>query len=328
MPKATLITTLPNLGAMPMEREIIELFMKHLRKQGDLPLGDDAGALRLGDEWLVATNDMLVKNTDVPNIMTPEQVGFKAVTMNVSDVAAMGARPIGFLFSLGVPMGIDWGYIEGVARGIGEALEFYGVPVLSADTNEADDLIIDGIALGTTKRLLRRSGAKPGDLVCVTGDIGRALSGLMIYLNDLDIDRKTREILYEKLLEPKARVKEGIELSKYANSAIDISDGLSKGLHLLAEMSGVRIEIDGENLPIRKEVHEVASIINANPIEIALASGEEFELLFTIPPQNLEELSSDFTVIGTVHKGAGVFITTSGKRLKMPLLGWEHFRRP
>lgn len=82
------------------ESEIIELFLKHLKRHGELPLGDDAGALKIGDEWLVATNDMLVRKTDVPDIMTPEQVGFKAVTMNVSDVAAMGAEPIGFLFSL------------------------------------------------------------------------------------------------------------------------------------------------------------------------------------------------------------------------------------
>ncbi len=102
---------------MASEWDIIELFTRNLKLQGDLPLGDDAGAIRLGDEWLVATNDMLVRETDVPDIMTPEQVGFKAVTMNVSDVAAMGAKPLGFLFSLGIPADIDTNYLEGVARG-------------------------------------------------------------------------------------------------------------------------------------------------------------------------------------------------------------------
>ncbi|NJD99238.1 thiamine-phosphate kinase [Thermococcus sp. LS1] len=307
-----------------MEREIIELFMKHLKKQGDLPLGDDAGALRIGDEWLVATNDMLVRKTDVPDIMTPEQVGFKAVTMNVSDVAAMGARPIGFLFSLGVPRGFDGLYLEGVAKGIGKALEFYEIPVLSADTNEADDLIIDGMALGRTRRLLTRSGAKPGDLVCITGDIGRSLAGLLVWKNDLDVSLSTKEILYEKLLEPKARVKEGIRLGNYANAAIDISDGLAKELHLMAEMSGVRIEVDASKLPIMEEVFEVAELLRRDPLEIALASGEEFELVFTVPPEYTEELDFDFTVIGSVHKGAGVFITTEEKRMEMPSLGWEH----
>ncbi|AEK72524.1 thiamine monophosphate kinase [Thermococcus sp. 4557] len=310
-----------------MEREIIELFRRHLKLQGDLPLGDDAGAIRLGDEWLVATNDMLVRKTDVPDIMTPEQVGFKAVTMNVSDVAAMGARPVGFLFSLGVPRDIDMDYLEGVAEGIGNALKFYGVPVLSADTNEADDLIIDGIALGRTKRLLTRSGARPGDLVCITGDIGRALAGLLLWKHGLDMPEKAREALYEKLLEPRARVQEGIELSGIANAAIDVSDGPSKELHLLAEMSGVRIEVDAQKLPIREEVRAVAEALGLEPIEMALASGEEFELIFTIPESLMDECPVRCTAIGRVLKGAGVYITIDGKRQEMPVLGWEHLNR-
>ncbi len=310
-----------------VEREIIELFMKHLKIQGDLPLGDDAGAIKLGNEWLVATNDMLVRKTDVPDIMTPEQVGFKAVTMNVSDVAAMGARPVGFLFSLGVPGDIDMDYLDGVARGIGDALEFYNLPVLSADTNEADDLIIDGIALGRTGRLLRRSGARPGDLVCVTGDIGRALAGLLLWKHGVDVPGRIRRSLYEKLLEPRARVAEGTELSGYANAAIDISDGLSKELHLLARMSGVRIEVDAERLPVRKEAVEAARALGISAVEMALASGEEFELVFTIPEEVAESLRVEFTVIGRIEKGNGVYITIGGKRREMPLLGWEHLNR-
>ncbi|ASA77250.1 thiamine-phosphate kinase [Thermococcus sp. 5-4] len=309
-----------------MEREIIELFKRHLKLQGDLPLGDDAGAIRIGDEWLVATNDMLVRKTDVPDIMTPEQVGFKAVTMNVSDIAAMGARPVGFLFSLGVPKDIEMDYLEGVAEGIGKAIEFYEVPVLSADTNEADDLIIDGIALGRTRRLLTRSGAKPGDLVCVTGDIGRALAGFLVWRRGLDVPEKIRKRLYEKLLEPRARVPEGIELSGLANAAIDISDGLSKELHLLAKMSGVRIEVEAQKLPIRDEVRAVAGVLGLDPIEIALASGEEFELVFTIPKEVLEGANVNCTVIGRVLEGAGVYITINGKRQEMPVLGWEHLK--
>ncbi|ASJ08937.1 thiamine-phosphate kinase [Thermococcus siculi] len=310
-----------------MERDIIKLFMRHLKKQGDLPLGDDAGAIKVGGEWLVATNDMLVRRTDVPDIMTPEQVGFKAVTMNVSDVAAMGAKPIGFLFSLGVPEDMESGYLEGVAEGIGRALEFYDVPVLSADTNEADDLIIDGIALGRTRRLLTRSGARPGELVCVTGDIGRALAGLLVWKNGLEVPAKVRGALYEKLLEPRARVEEGSKLSEVASAAIDISDGLSKELHLLSEMSGVGIEVEAERLPIREEVLEVAEITGMKPVDIALASGEEFEIVFTIPEDTLETLEIECTPIGRTFKGGGTYVTTKGKRQRMPLMGWEHLNR-
>ena len=298
--------------------------MRHLKRQGEIPLGDDAGAIRIGGEWLIATNDMLVRKTDVPGIMTPEQVGFKAVTMNVSDVAAMGGVPIGFLFSLGVPPGLSQEYLEGVARGIGNALEFYGIPVLSADTNEADDLIIDGIALGRAEKLLLRSGAKAGDLVCITGDVGRALAGLLAWKRGLELPPRVRRALYEKLLEPRARVNEGAVLGNYANSAIDVSDGLSKELHLIAKMSGVGIEVYAEALPIREEVFEVAEKLGIDPVRLALASGEEFEILFTVPEKTLESLEVECTVIGRVFEGQGVYITTGGKRQLMPLLGWEH----
>ncbi|NJE25213.1 thiamine-phosphate kinase [Thermococcus sp. MV5] len=311
-----------------MEREIIELFMRHLKLQGDLPLGDDAGAIKLKSGWLVVTNDMLVRTTDVPDIMAPEQVGFKIFTMNVSDVAAMGATPIGFLFSIGVPRDFEMEYLEGISRGIAKASEFYRTPIISADTNEACDLIIDGIALGKTKRLLTRSGAKIGDLVCVTGDIGRALAGLKAYFENLEVGERTRKALYEKLLEPKARVREGQILSKYANAAIDISDGMSKELHLIAEMSGVKILVDAEKLPIREEVFEVAELLELDPIEVALASGEEFELIFTISEGHLEKLDFDFTVIGMIEKGEGVYLKRDEKLERMPILGWEHLTKP
>ncbi|ADT83358.1 thiamine-phosphate kinase [Thermococcus barophilus] len=310
-----------------MEREIIKVFMRHFKLQGDLPLGDDAGAVKIGREWLVATNDMLVKTTDVPEIMTPEQVGFKAVTMNVSDLAAMGAKPMGFLFSLGIPKNPDMKYLEGIAKGIARASEFYKIPIISADTNEACDLIIDGIALGKTERLLLRSNSKPGDLVCVTGDVGRALAGLKVYFGKLEIEERIQKALYEKLLEPNARINEGIALSRYANATIDISDGMSKELHLIAEMSNVKIVIESEKLPIRGEVFEVAEILGLDPIEIALASGEEFELIFTIPEEHLNKLNFDFTVIGKVEKGEGVYLKREDKLEKMPILGWEHLTK-
>ncbi|WP_456421310.1 thiamine-phosphate kinase [Thermococcus sp.] len=309
------------------ESEIIALFLRHLRMQGDLPLGDDAGALKFGDIWLVATNDMLVRKTDVPDIMTPEQVGFKAVTMNLSDVAAMGAKPVGFLFSLGIPTDVSKDYLSGVARGIGKALEFYSLPVLSADTNEADDLIIDGIALGTTERLLTRSGARPGELVCVTGDLGRALGGYLVWKTELEVDNAVRKALYKKFLEPKARVREGIALSKVASSAIDVSDGLAKELYLLAEMSGVGIEVYPEKLPIGEGVEKVAGLLSLDPVELALASGEEFELVFTANPELLRELDFEFSIIGKIIEGNGVYLVENGKRRHLPELGWEHFDR-
>jgi len=311
-------------GETVRESEVIKLFMRHLGRSGDIPLGDDAGALKLGDEWLIATNDMLVRRTDVPDVMTPEQVGFKAVTMNVSDVAAMGARPIGFLFSLGVPEDTDADYLDGIARGIAEALDHYRIPVLSADTNEADDLVVDGIALGLTPLPVTRTGARPGDAVCLTGDVGRALAGYLVWKNGLDVSKETLKALYEKFLRPVARSGEGERLAGTATSAIDVSDGLSKELYLISGNSGVRIEIELESLPVRSEVFEVAELAGLDPYHIALGSGEEFELLFTVPPDKIDELGFEFTVIGTVNEGSGVYCRSGDGLRRLPLLGWEH----
>ncbi|WP_297069480.1 thiamine-phosphate kinase [Thermococcus sp.] len=302
------------------ESEIISIFLKHLKRHGDLPLGDDAGAVRFGNEWLVATNDMLVGKTDVPDVMTPEQAGFKAVTMNVSDIAAMGAQPLGFLFSLGLPEGLSADYLESLARGIGRGLEFYGVPVLSADTNEAADLVIDGMAIGITDRPLRRSNAEPGDLVCVTGDIGRALAGFLVWKKGLNISGETKKLLYQKFLEPQARTREGSLLRDVANAAIDISDGLSKELHILAEMSGVRIDVRSAKLPIAEAVFKVAEVLGRDPVELALSSGEEFELLFTVPRENINDINFEFSIIGKVKRGRGVYLNG----VPMPRLGWTH----
>ncbi|AEH23795.1 thiamine-phosphate kinase [Pyrococcus yayanosii] len=307
------------------EREIIELFLKEVELQGDLPLGDDAGAIKLGNAWIVVTSDMLVWGTDVPPIMTPEQAGMKVVIMNLSDVAAMGAKPLGFFFSLGIPRDIGEDVLRGIAKGIGRAANLYRVPVLSGDTNEGRELVIDGGALGLTERPLLRSGARPGDLVCVTGDLGRALAGLLTWKKGLNISPSIRRSLYEKLLEPTARVEEGIELGKVANAAIDVSDGLSKELHILAEMSGVRIVVEEDRIPIGEGVQEVAELLGFDPIELALTSGEEFELVFTVSPERVYELSFDFSIIGRVDAGKGVYIERGGRKERMPLFGWEHF---
>ncbi len=304
---------------MPLsESAIISAFLKHLRSQGELPLGDDAGAVRVGNKWLVATSDMLVRETDVPEVMTPEQVGLKAVTMNVSDVVAMGARPLAFLFSLGVPGNVSEDYVEGIAEGIERGLKLYGLPVISGDTNEACDLIIDGVALGLAERLVTRSGARVGDVVCVSGDLGRPLAALLAM--KMDIQEEWMEDLLEKMLEPRARV-DLLDGIRNATSAIDISDGLAKEVNTLAKMSRVSISVEADLIPIRDSVNLAARVLGIDPLELALRSGEEFEILATFPPGNVPE---GFRVIGHVSRGSGVHLIRDGEVTSLPPLGWEH----
>ena len=300
------------------ESTVISIFLEHIGRQGDLPLGDDAGAVRFGNGWLVATSDMLVRETDVPEMMKPEQVGFKVVTMNVSDVVAMGAKPIGFLFSLGLPRGVSAEYVEGLAAGINKGSSFYDVPILSGDTNEACDLIIDGAAVGTTESPVTRTGARPGDIVCVSGDLGRPLAALM--LHERNVTGKWTRPLYEKLLEPRART-DLLEAVRDASAAIDVSDGLAKELNTIARMSGVSITVHGDAVPLGRGVEKAAELLGVDPLDLALRSGEEFELLITLPEENVPE---GFTVIGEVREGSGVYVENEGTPRKLPPLGWEH----
>lgn len=295
------------------EGEIISLFMKHFERHS---LGDDAGFIKLNNSWLLVTSDMLVWKTDVPDFMTPEDAGRKVVTMNVSDIAAMGGRPMAFFFSLAVPGDVSEDILRGIARGINEGSKVYKLKIVNGDTNEADDIIIDGGSLGIGKRLLLRSNAKPGDLVCVTGDLGRPLTALLLWMRGEKIPRE----IEEKARNPRARVEEGVKLSSLANSAIDISDGLSKELWEIANASNVRIIIEEERLPISDSVKEIVS----DPVKVALASGEEFELLFTIPREKVEELDIDFKIIGRVEGGNGVYIKRGRKIEELEVLGWEH----
>ncbi|MFA4701044.1 thiamine-phosphate kinase [Pyrococcus kukulkanii] len=293
------------------ESEIIRVFMSEIK---DKILGDDAGYIKFNEDWILITTDMLVWRTDIPDFMKPEDAGRKVVTMNVSDIAAMGGKPKAFFFSLGVPKDIDENLLRRIAKGIREGSRRYKIRVISGDTNDVSEIVIDGGALGIGKRLLLRSNAKPGDVVCVTGELGRPLLALILWSKGEDIPR---EVL-EKARDPQARVEEGKILSEVANAAIDISDGLSKELWEISMASSVKIVIEEDALPIHPTVKELSH----NPTEIALSSGEEFELIFTISPENIPDIPFDFTVIGKVEKGRGVYIKGKGE---MPILGWEHF---
>lgn len=306
-----------------MEDEIILAGIDSIKRKA-VEFGDDAGAFRLGDQWVVLTNDMLVSSTDVIPAMSPEDVGFKAVTMNVSDLAAMGAEPKFFAFSVGFEES-DVGFAKRLFLGIQEGLEMYGMNLISADTNSSKELIVDGIAVGFARRLLKRSKAKPGEVVCVTGDLGRPLSALLIELKGLNADSSVREKLMEKLLRPVARVEEGMRLSEIVNCAIDVSDGLVKELKTIASASDVGIVVDLKALPVCEEVREFCRMNGLDDSEIAMNSGEEYELVFTADEKMLRDLDFDFTVIGRVVEGRGVWVEYRGEKREARDLSWRHF---
>jgi len=301
-----------------------------------ISFGDDVSAVDVGHGKLgVIKTDMLVGRTDVPSGMSFWQAARKAVVMNISDLAAKGVQPVAILASLGVPRGLTKSDIEEIAKGLNAGAREYKAHVLGGDTNEASDLIISCTAFGTcSKRLLmKRSGAKPGNLVAVTNFFGKTPAGLKILLERLSAPKELEKALTDSVLMPQARLKEGLALAqtRAVTASIDSSDGLAWSLHEISRASNVGFSID--NLPVAKEAGEFAKIHNLNPTELCLYGGEEYELVLTIKPKLWEKakaavhyVGGSLKRIGKVTREKSILLKGKEKAILIEARGWEHFK--
>jgi thiamine-monophosphate kinase len=328
------LTTLEKIG----ERKIIELILEQLEKMPHMPVpfGDDVSAYQIDNNQLsILKTDMLVGKTDVPPSMSLWQAAHKAVVMNISDFAAKGVKPIAMLVSLGLPKKLTRRDIEEIGKGLNAGAREYDAYFIGGDTGEASDLVISLSLFGIAKKdaLMLRSGAKPGDLVAVTGPFGKTAAGLKILLDGLKAPPKIRKILVESVLMPHARLKEGLALSKTkaVTAAIDSSDGLAWSLHEIARASNVGFLIN--KLPTAEEAEKFARIDKFDLLELTLYGGEEYELVLTIKPKlwrkaekAVEEVGGKLLPIGKVTAERQVLLEIDGKRQAIEARGWEHFK--
>ena len=301
-----------------------------------IPFGDDASAIDIEQNKLVVVNmDMLVKKTDVPPSMNLFQAARKAVIMNLSDIAAKGAKPLALLASLGLPPDLTKEDIQDIARGLNTGAREYNTFILGGDTNEATDLIISCMALGVCNKdkIIKRSGAQPGDYVAVTGSFGKTASGLKILIENLSVSNNLRTLIDSVLL-PNARVKEGIIFSnsKSVTACIDSSDGLALSLYELSKASNVGFLINF--IPITPEVEIFAENHGLNSIDLALYGGEEYELIVTINPnlwkitkEAIESIGSNLIKIGLVTRDRRCLLQLDDKPIPIKARGWEHFKK-
>ena len=312
------------------ERALIQRISRLLSGGGNIVVGageDDCAVLDTGSEdYLLVTTDMLHRKTDFPREMTGHQIGWMAVAVNLSDLASKGARPIGIVMAMGIPPDTEVEFIEDVVKGMDECASKYGTQIIGGDTDSHDELTMTGTALGMVKKelLIRRSGARTGDLVCVTGHLGTAGAALMA----LKKKKKVSNVIMNALFEPLPRIIEGIALSKTlcVTSMMDISDGLALSLHDMSKAGGVGFMIYEEMLPL---LHEVKQLLKGEELlEVAVFSGGDFELLFTVAPDKLElaRKTCTLTVIGEVIEN-GVFIDRYGRVEELGAKGYEHFKK-
>jgi thiamine-monophosphate kinase len=312
--------------------------------------------LENNEKYLVASSDLLIQDKHFPKQMSYFQMGQKSVTVNVSDLTAMGAKPAGILISLAIPRDLNLIYFDEMIDGILNACYTYGIPLIGGDTNEADQIIISGTAFGTVDKInaLRKTGFVKGDYIAITGEIGLASLGfeilknenINIIKNELKEDKisgKIVDLAIEKALNPVSNVDEGIILGKFASSGTDITDGLASELYELYNSNneikkddnlGLRIyENNLTNMPNFKEISKISKVLNKDSLDLILHVGEDFEILFTSSldkdkiKNNLDE-NIDFFIIGEVTDTNRVELQYSdGRIVELSPKGYEHFAK-
>jgi thiamine-monophosphate kinase len=320
------------------ERRIIDIIARHLEVMPNLPVpfGDDVSAVNLDEKQVaVLKTDMLVGKTDVPPNMSLWQASRKAVVMNISDFASKGVQPTAALVSLGLPRGRMQKDIEEIARGLNTGAREYGAYIVGGDTGEASDLIISISLFGTAEKtsLMLRNGAKPGDVLAVTGFFGKSAAGLRLLMENCSASPHLRDVLLGAVCMPKARLKEGLALghSGAVSASIDSSDGLAWSLHEIAKMSNVGFVVN--TVPVSEEVRRFAEFNHLDPLELTLYGGEEYELVVTVKPNMwveaevaVEAVGGCLLPIGKATKDTQMLLDVDGTKHAIEARGWEHFK--
>lgn len=298
-----------------------------------LGIGDDAALVvpKPGQDLAVAT-DALVAGVHFPEATRAEDLGWKSLAVNLSDLAAMGAEPAFALLSLSLPAP-DRSFVEGFADGFAALAAAHRVALIGGDTTRGPlNVCVTVLGFVPSGRALRRAGARAGDLVFATGTLGDAAAALRL-LGERD-DAHSSNVdgaLFARLHRPTPRVAAGIALRDVASSCIDVSDGLLADLGHVAASSGVGIEIDASSLPMSAELERR---LDADArIACAAAGGDDYELAFTLPPENepammqsLANAGCRVTRIGRIVEGSGVrLLDDAGDEIRLRSAGWDHF---
>ena len=285
----------------------------------DLGVGDDSALLTPPlQQQLVICADTLVAGRHFPMNTDPHAIGWKAVAVNLSDIAAMGATPHSILLALSLPQ-IDHDWLKAFSQGLYDCCDQFGVSLIGGDTTQSPHLTLSVTALGWVDigQAIPRSGAKPGDLICVSGTVGDAAFAL----NHLG------HPLQKRLDYPTPRCQLGAALKGLAHSMIDISDGLAQDLGHILKASQVGAKLQLENLPISPTLQ---TLDDAQKWQYALAGGDDYELCFTISPQNYEkllqkQLDVSISIIGKIQPQHGLTFEKDGVDHSLQFNGYQHF---
>lgn len=308
-------------------------------------IGDDAAVIDVGNKFMLISTDMLVEGVHFDLSYSPlKHLGYKAVAVNVSDIAAMNGVPEQITVSIAVSNRFSVEALEELYSGINLACESFKVDLIGGDTTSSrSGLIISITAIGSVEkdRVVYRSGAAKGDILCVTGDLGGAYMGLQVLEREKQVFKSNpemqpeltgKEYIVQRQLKAEARtdlVHELRDLGVIPTAMIDISDGLASEIMHICKNSNVGAVIYEDKLPIHGITYNTAVEFNIDPVTIALNGGEDYELLFTISQDDFEKVKNqpDIAFIGYIaekEKGAKL-VTKSGVAASLQAQGWTHF---
>jgi thiamine-monophosphate kinase len=340
-PTRTDISTLGEFGLIDHLTSGLTLQRKETLKG----VGDDAAVLDYGGDPVILTTDLLVEGIHFDLMYYPlKHLGYKAIIVNLSDVCAMNAIPKHVTVSMALSNRFSVEAVDELYAGIRAACEAYDVDLVGGDTTASNKgLILSITAVGSAplQQITYRSGARPGDIICVTGDLGAAYLGLQILERekqvflanpDMQPELQERKYLISRQLKPEARLESVAYFAKQGllpTAMIDISDGLSSDLMHICKASGVGAFIEEAQVPIHEEARLQAMEFRLDPITCALHGGEDYELLFTVDPKDLDKVRfmDSVYIIGEITpKEDGIKLHTTGGQIHpLTAQGWKHF---
>jgi len=304
-----------------------------VRQDVAIAIGDDAAVIDIPAGYqLVVSTDVLVEGVHFPSDAAAQAIGHKALAVNLSDMAAMGAEPAWFTLNLSLP-DVDENWLEAFCRGMFDLAGEYNVQLIGGDTVKGPRTIgiqINGLV--PTGQALTRSGAASGDYIYVTGTLGDAALALAHHQGKLTLTEDEQQKVSSRLHTPEPRVRIGQGLRGIANSAIDISDGLAADLGHILEMSKVGARLNMPDIPLSSVYRTHFEV--AGGYATAVGFGDDYELCITVPGDKTDKLESiglelgcRFYLIGEIESEAGIrWITADGERWEPPSHGYSHFR--
>ena len=323
--------------SLPGEFELIRRYFAPLAGPGSLKLTDDAAVVDLqADRSLVATTDTVIAGVHFLADDPPDLIARKALRVNLSDLASMGAEPLGYLLVTALPAGIDENWVAQFSRGLAQDQAEFSIALLGGDTAfTPGPLSLTITALGQVERgkALLRSGAKPGDLVYVSGTIGDSAFGLKLAKGEpLTLSPSEKSSLLDRYRLPQPRLGLGRRLIGVASAAMDVSDGFAADLGHICQASRVGALVEAAKLPVSPALRSVLEVGEASLVEVA-TGGDDYELLFTAPAavelllgRIATELALPLTAVGEIRREPGVVVLDqNGRAVELGPGGYRHF---